>query len=191
MRGVQFDHCVKNGVRVRLQRLPVLHGLVPLGPTDELTRFGISARGQQAAFDVLDGFIVHRHHASARSAFNGHVAHRHTAFHAERANGRATKFNRVASAARCADLADDGQHDVLGSATFGQRAFDLDQQIFGFFGQQGLRGHDMLDLAGADAVGQRAKCAMGGRVRVATYHRHAGQGGPIFGANHMHNALAF
>ena len=63
----------------------------------------------------------------------------------------------------------------------GHFAFDLDQHVFGFFGQQGLRGHDVLDLAGANAVRQRAKRAVGGGVRVAANNGHARQGGAFSG----------
>ena len=40
-------------------------------------------------------------------------------------------------------------------------------------------------------MGQRTKGAVGGRVAVAAHHGHAGQGGAVFGANHMHDALSF
>ena len=48
----------------------------------------------------------------------------------------------------------------------------------------------MLDLAGADAMSQRAKGAVRGGVRVPADHRHARQRGAVFGADHMHDALA-
>ena len=48
----------------------------------------------------------------------------------------------------------------------------------------------MLDLGSADAVGQCAKCAVRGSVRVAADHGHAGQGGTVFWANDVHDTLA-
>ncbi len=48
----------------------------------------------------------------------------------------------------------------------------------------------VLDLGGADAVGQRAKGAVGGGVAVAADHGHAGQGGAVLRADHVHDALA-
>jgi hypothetical protein len=48
----------------------------------------------------------------------------------------------------------------------------------------------VLDFAGADAVGQRAECAMGGGVRVTAHHRHARQRGALLRADHVHDALA-
>ena len=47
----------------------------------------------------------------------------------------------------------------------------------------------MLNLGSTDAVRQRAKGAVGGGVRVAAHHGHARQGGALFGAHHMHDAL--
>ena len=152
---------------------------------------GIGAGREQAAFDVFNRFGVHSDETSAGAAFNRHVAHRHAAFHAQVADGGTSKFDGVAGAARRADFADDGQHDVLGGHAFGDAAFDFDQHVLGLFGQQGLRRHDVLDFAGADAVRQRAKRAVRGGVRVAADHRHARQRGAVFGADHMHDALAF
>jgi len=53
-----------------------------------------------------------------------------------------------------------------------------------------LRGQHVLDLAGADAVGQRTKRTVGGRVRVTAHHRHARQRGPLLGPHHVDDALA-
>ena len=49
----------------------------------------------------------------------------------------------------------------------------------------------MLDFAGANAVRQRAKRAVGRRVRVTAHHRHAGQRCAIFRTHDVDNALAF
>ena len=48
----------------------------------------------------------------------------------------------------------------------------------------------MLDLRSADAMSQCAKRAVGGGVAIAAHHGHAGQGGTVFRADHMHDALA-
>ncbi|MNV21184.1 hypothetical protein D3C71_1121120 [compost metagenome] len=163
-----------------MQRLPVRHGLVPF-----------DARGRQgAAPDVFDGLVVHRHQASARAAFDGHVAHGHAAFHAHRAEDGACKFDGVAGAAGRADLADDGQHHVLGRHALGERAVHLHQHVLGLLGQQRLCGHHVLDLGGADAVGQCAERAVRAGMAVAAHHRHAGQGGTVFRADDVHDALA-
>ena len=138
-------------IGIRLQGLPIVHSLVPF-----------HAGGREwAAFDIGNGFLVHRHQARTGTGFDGHIANRHTAFHAQSADGRSCKFDGVARSARCADLANDGQHDVFGGDAFGQHTIDLHQHVFGFFGQQGLRGHDVLNLRGANTVRQCAKSAMG------------------------------
>ena len=70
-----------------------------------------------------------------------------------------------------------------------QLAFNPDEHVFGFFGNQRLRGHDVLYLAGANAMRQCAQCAVRAGVAVAANNGHAGQGGAVFGADHMHDAL--
>ena len=178
--GAQGDYGVKLGICVRVQGLPISHRLVPL-----------QAGGRErAAFDVFDGFFVHRHQTRARTAFDGHVANGHAAFHGQTAYGRAGKFNRVTRAASGADLADDGQHHVFAGDAFGQDALHLDQHVLGFFCQQGLGGHDVLDLGRTDAVRQRAKRPMRGSVAVAADHGHAGQSGTGLRSDHVHDALA-
>ena len=52
-----------------------------------------------------------------------------------------------------------------------------------------LGGEDVLDLAGADAEGQRAEGAVGRRVRVAADDRHARLGHPELGADDVDDAL--
>ena len=146
--------------------------------------------GEGATLAVGNGLFIHRHQAGARASFDGHVADRHAAFHAQGADGRTSKLDGVAGAARGADLADDGQHDVLGRDAAANRAFNLDQQVLGLLGQQRLRGHHVFNFAGADAVGQRTKGTVRAGVAVAADHGHAGQCGPVFRPNHVHDALA-
>ena len=190
LRGVQLHHGVKVRAGVGVQGAPVGHGLLPFGAARELAGGRVGAGGQQAALEVVDGFFVHGHQPGARARFNGHVAHGHAPFHAQGADGAARKFDGVARAACGADLADDGQHDVFGGDAGGGLAFHADEHVFGLFGQQRLRGHDVLDFAGADAVRQRAECAVGAGVAVAANHGHARQRGAVFGADDVHDALA-
>ena len=56
--------------------------------------------------------------------------------------------------------------------------------------RQGLGGEHVLDLAGADAEGERAERAVGGGVAVAAHDRHARQGAALLGADDVHDALA-
>ena len=48
----------------------------------------------------------------------------------------------------------------------------------------------MLDLAGADAEGERAERAVRAGVRITTDHGHAGQRRALLRAHHVHDALA-
>ena len=47
----------------------------------------------------------------------------------------------------------------------------------------------MLDFGCANAERQRAKRTVGGGVRIAAYHRHAGQRQPRFGTDDVNDAL--
>ena len=49
----------------------------------------------------------------------------------------------------------------------------------------------MFDFAGANAVRQRAKGAVGGGVRIAANHRHTWQGRALLRPNDVDNALTF
>ena len=89
-----------------------------------------------------------------------------------------------------ADPADDGQHDVLGGDARRQRALHPHLQVLHLLGHQALGGQHVLDLGGADAVGQRAECTVGGGVRVAADHGHARQGRALLRADHVDDALA-
>ena len=55
--------------------------------------------------------------------------------------------------------------------------------------REGLRGEDVLDLAGADAEGERTEGAVGRGVRVAADDRHAGLGDAQLRADDVHDAL--
>jgi hypothetical protein len=88
-------------------------------------------------------------------------------------------------------IADDGQHDVLGGDSRGQLAVDLDQHVLRLLGQQGLRGQHVLDLAGADAVRQRAEGAVGGGVAESPQTTvMPGSVAPLLRADDVHDALA-
>ena len=54
---------------------------------------------------------------------------------------------------------------------------------------QRLRGEHVLDLARADAEGQRAERAVGRGVAVAAHDRHARLGEALLGADDVHDAL--
>ena len=150
----------------------------------------LGARGHGATAHVVDGLFIHRHQTGPGAGFDGHVADRHATFHAQCAHRRTAEFDGVAGAAGGPDLADDGQHHVLGGAAARQHAVHAHQHILGFLCQQRLGGQHMFDFAGADAVRQRAKGAVGGGVRVTAHHGHARQRGAVFRSDDVHDALA-
>ncbi len=96
----------------------------------------------------------------------------------------------MAGAARRADLADDGEDDVLGGDAVGQLAVDGHAHVLGLLLDQRLGGEHVLDLAGADAVGERAEGAMRGGVAVAADDGGAGQREALLGADDVDDALA-
>ena len=83
-----------------------------------------------------------------------------------------------------------GQDDVLGGDAGGQVAVDGDGHRAGPVLGQGLGGEHVLDLAGADAEGQRAERAVGGGVAVAADDGHARLGQALLGADDVDDALA-
>ncbi len=95
----------------------------------------------------------------------------------------------MAGAAGGADLADDGEDDVLGGDALGQRAVDADAHVLGFALDQRLRGEHVLDLGGADAVRQRAEGAVRRGVAVAADDGRAGQREALLGADDVDDAL--
>ena len=147
-------------------------------------------RRERATLEIVDRGVVHRDHAGARARFDRHVAHRHAPFHRKAAYRAAVELDRVAGAARSADLADHRQRDVLGGDTLAQRAFHQHLHCPGFLYQQTLRRHHMLDLGGADAERQRGERAVRAGMRIAAHHRHARQGRALLRPDHMHDALA-
>ena len=96
----------------------------------------------------------------------------------------------MADAAAGADGADDRQDDVFGCNPRGKFAFHIDRHPLWPRLWQGLGSEYMLYFAGADTKCQCPKCTMGGGVGVATDDRHSWQGASLFGADHVHDALA-
>ncbi len=98
-------------------------------------------------------------------------------------------FQRIAGAARGADLADDGEDDVLGGDALRQLAVDHGAHVLRLRLDQRLGGEHVLDLGGADAVGQRAERAVGRGVAVAADQRDARQGEALLGTDDVDDAL--
>ena len=118
------------------------------------------AWGEAAAFEVGEGRFVRRDHAGAGTGFDAHVADGHAAFHGERADGGAGIFDDMSGGTVGTDAADDVENDVFRGDAKGEIAFNVDAKSLRLALRQGLGGHDVLDLAGADAEGQRTESAV-------------------------------
>ena len=145
---------------------------------------------KRTALQIIDGGVVDCHHASPCAGFNRHVADRHTAFHGQGTDGRASKFNRITGATGSADLADHGQHDILGGHPRWQGTINLHQHGFGFLGQQRLRRQHVLDFRSTNTVREAGKRTMGRGVRITADHSHARQGCTLLRPDHVDNTLA-
>ncbi len=178
--GVEAHHLVEMRALVRMQRRPVAQGSVP----------GVAGGGLRAAVQVGEGLLVRRHHAGPGAALDRHVADRHAAFHRQRADRLARIFDDVAGAARGADLADDGEDDVLGGDAGRQPPVHLDEHVLRLGLDQRLGGEHVLDLGRADAVRQRPEGAMRRGVAVAAHDGGAGQREALLGADDVDDALA-
>ncbi len=141
------------------------------------------------AAEVFVGFFIGRDESGAGAAFDRHVANRHPVFHRQGTDHVARVFDAVSHAARSADLADEIQNDVFGCDAGFQAAIDAQLKRFRFRLQQRLRGEHVLDLARADAEGQRAERAVGRGVAVAADDGHAWLRVSLLGADNVDDAL--
>ena len=87
-----------------------------------------------------------------------------------------------------ADLADDGEDQVLGRDSGRQSALDIDGEGLGLALQQALRGEHVAHLGAADAEGEGAEGAVGARVAVAADDGHARPARAELGTDDVHDA---
>jgi len=83
-----------------------------------------------------------------------------------------------------------GEHDVLRRHAARERPFDVNAHVLHLLRHQALRGEDVLDLGGADAVGEAGECPVRAGVRVAAHDRHAGKRRTLLRPNDVDDALA-
>ena len=121
--------------------------------------------------------------------FDRHVGDGQAPFDRQVADRAAGIFDDIARAARSAQLPADVEHDVLGRNAGANLALDAHFHRLRPLEQQGLRGQHVLDLAGADAEGERAKPAVAGGVAIPADDRRAGQGEARFGADDVDDTL--
>ena len=178
--GIKVHLVVKHRIGAAGQALPPGHRPLPgrsggrIGPTLQV------GKGGGVGVDV----------AAAGAALDRHVAEGHALLHREGVDGRASKFVGVAHTSLHPEAADHMQHQVLGVDPALQLAIHPDAAHLELGHGQALAGQHITHLAGADAKGDRSKGAVGGGVRIAAGHGHAGLGEPQFGGDHMHNPLA-
>ncbi|MPL60950.1 hypothetical protein SDC9_06515 [bioreactor metagenome] len=146
-------------------------------------------RRVRTALDVFKGGLVGGDQTSAGAALDRHVAHRHPAFHRQITDRLAAIFDDMAGAAGGAGLADHRQGDVLGGDARTQLAGDLHLHVLRLLLDQRLRRQNVLDLRGADAMGERAEGAMRRGVAVTTDHGHPRQRPALLGPDDVHDAL--
>ena len=96
--GLQAHHQIELCPHIGLQGAPISHGGIPL----------ICFRRVRAAFNVINGGVIHRHHTGTRTGFNRHIAKRHAPFHGQTAYCRTSKFNGITIAASGAGFTYDG-----------------------------------------------------------------------------------
>jgi hypothetical protein len=95
----------------------------------------------------------------------------------------------VAHAAAGADVIDDREDDVLGTASPRKLALDGDRHRAGAVLRQRLRREDVFDLAGADAERERAERTVRAGMGIATDDDEAGLRVPLLGSDHVHDPL--
>lgn len=142
-----------------------------------------------AALEVVEGGLVGGDHARAGAGLDRHVADGHPRFHRELLDGFAAVFQDVSLTATGADLRDDRQDQVLGGDALGQRTGDGDGHRLRAGQRQRLGGQHVLDLARADAEGERAEGAVRGGVGVTADHRGARLGQAQLRSHHVDDAL--
>ena len=143
-----------------------------------------------ATLQIGKGGVVRRHHARAGAGFDGHVAHRQTLLNAHGANGRTGVFDDMSRRPIGAELGNDGQDHIFGADMRTAHPLNPHAQGFGAPLPGGLGGQHVGDFARASAKSQSAQGAVGGGVGVTAHQHHAGLGEALFGADHMHDALA-
>ena len=140
--------------------------------------------------DVGIGRVVRGDEPHLGAELDGEVADREPALDAERAHGAAGVLDRIARAARRADLADQAQDQVLGRHAHRHLAGEVDAQGLGAALHERLGRQHVRQLARADAEGQRPHAAVRAGVAVAADDEAAGQAQAELRPHHVHDALA-
>src|SRR5919112_2284783 len=173
------DLLVELGALVGRELFPFLDRGVPL----------LAFRGVLFAPKVLESRLVGRNETGPPPPLDGHVAHGHATLHRELPDRLAPVFDDVTTPASRPDTVQDAEHEVLGRDVGGEIALDGDGHGLRAVLGQRLGGEDVLDLAGPDAEGESAECAVGGRVRVTADDYEPWLRQPHLGPDDVHDAL--
>ena len=167
------------GVVVGRQGLPVGDGRVPVG----------AGRAVLATLEVGEGRLVGGDEAGLGAALDRHVADRHAALHREVADDVAAVLDDLADAAAGADAPMIARITSLAVEPSGSTPLTVTAMVPGPGLRQGLGGEHVLDLARADAEGDRTEGAVGGGVGVAAHDGHARLGEALLGPDDVDDAL--
>ena len=176
----EFDDVIELSISSRRHAEPPCGGTVKVG----------CLGSQRATAEVVDCFLVGVDVAAASTPFDAHVAHRHSLFHRHGIEGTAGEFVSVAHTTLHAQLLDDIQDDVLGVDAGTELPIDDDAADFRAIQEHGLSGQYFSHVAGADADGNGTEGPVSTGVAVAANNGHTRLSQTLFGANHVHNALA-
>ncbi len=177
-RDVDDDLAVEAGPLVRAVGLPAGERLLP------------RLLHARPTLEVGVRRLVRRDQARAGAGLDRHVGDGQAALHRERADRLAGVLDDVAGRAVGADLADQPEDQVLRRDAARRHALEAHEHLRAALVRQGLRGEHLLDLARADAEGERSERAVRRGVRVAAHDRHAGLRDAELGTDHVHDPLA-
>ena len=163
-----------------MQRVPIAARRVP----------GRALGRLRTVLEIGVDLLVGGDEAGLGTRLDRHVAHGHAPFHRQRRDRVAGVFQRITGAAGGADLADDGEDDVLRRHALGQLALDEGAHVLRLLLVERLGREHVLDLGCADAVGERSERAVGRGVAVAADERGARQGEALLRPDDVHDALA-
>ena len=150
-----------------------------------------AGRGVGAALQVVERRLVGGDQAGLGPGLDRHVAHRHAALHRDLRANTSPRYSTMwpmpppvpMTPMMCED------HVLGGDAPSPSSPSTVIAIVSRLGLGQGLGGEHVLDLAGADAEGDRPEGAVGGGVGVAAHDGHARLGQALLGADDVHDAV--
>ena len=177
--AIDDNFLVEDGVVVAVQILPLCNRAIPHG-----------APGRPgASCDPLNGRIIGRDKAGARTHFDGEIAQGQPALDGQGARGVSGEFDEMTAAAGDADFGDDFQRDVLARRPRTDDAIKADAHALRLEHGDDLRRQNVLKLGGAATEGERAEAADRAGVAVGHGVGRAGQHHADLGRDDMGNAV--